>query len=158
LSKLLEAESAASAAYSARLAKQLTHIPAGDLLIRNARLFDPRDLSVTPGMSVLIRNEHIVRVAPDAALKATEKADIVEAAGRFLMPGLWDNHQHFSDNDGALDLANGVTSARDMANDTDEFLQRVATIRHRSRRRWGLHRHAGKMRCIAPGLPHQEPS
>jgi len=42
------------------------------------------------------------------------------------MPGLWDNHQHFSDNDGALDLANGVTSARDMANDTDTFLQRVA--------------------------------
>jgi imidazolonepropionase-like amidohydrolase len=41
------------------------------------------------------------------------------------MPGLWDNHQHFSTNDGALDLANGVTSARDMANDTDEFLGRV---------------------------------
>jgi signal transduction histidine kinase len=39
---------------------------------------------------------------------------------------LWDNHQHFSDNDGTLDLANGVTSARDMANDTDTFLQRVA--------------------------------
>src|SRR5204862_6039174 len=35
------------------------------------------------------------------------------------------DHQHFSDNDGALDLANGVTSARDMANDTDTFLQRV---------------------------------
>jgi imidazolonepropionase-like amidohydrolase len=42
------------------------------------------------------------------------------------MPGLWDNHQHFSDIDGPLDLANGVTSARDMANDTDTFLQRVA--------------------------------
>src|SRR5207249_3527033 len=38
----------------------------------------------------------------------------------------WDNHQHFSENDGALDLANGVTSARDMANDTETFLQRVA--------------------------------
>ena len=42
------------------------------------------------------------------------------------MPGLWDNHQHFGDNDGTLDIANGVTSARDMANDTDEFLERVA--------------------------------
>ncbi len=41
------------------------------------------------------------------------------------MPGLWDNHQHFSDVDGMLDLANGVTSARDMANDTDGFLKRV---------------------------------
>ena len=42
------------------------------------------------------------------------------------MPGLWDNHQHFGNNEGALDLVNGVTSARDMANDTDEFLERVA--------------------------------
>ena len=31
---------------------------------------------------------------------------------------------HF-DNDGALDLLAGVTSARDMANDTDGFLKRV---------------------------------
>ena len=46
-------------------------------------------------------------------------------SGRFLMPGLWDNHQHFGDADGMLDLANGVTSARDMANDTDGFLKRV---------------------------------
>jgi hypothetical protein len=43
------------------------------------------------------------------------------------MPGLWDNHQHFgSPEGGALDLANGVTSARDMGNDTDTFLERVA--------------------------------
>jgi imidazolonepropionase-like amidohydrolase len=51
---------------------------------------------------------------------------VIDANGRFLMPGLWDNHQHFGEHDGALDLANGVTSARDMANDTDTFIQRVA--------------------------------
>jgi imidazolonepropionase-like amidohydrolase len=95
-------------------------------LIRNARLFDPRDLSVTPGMSVLIRTGHIVRVAKDADLKTSEGTESIDAAGRFLMPGLWDNHQHFGNNDGALDLLNGVTSARDMANDTDDFLKRVA--------------------------------
>src|SRR5439155_1581478 len=65
------------------------------------------------------------RIAPDADLKPSANAEIIDAHGCFLMPGLWDNHQHFSDNDGALDLANGVTSARDMANDTDTFLQRV---------------------------------
>jgi imidazolonepropionase-like amidohydrolase len=126
LGKLTEAQAAANSAWSAKLATQLTHVPSGDLLIRNARLFDPRDLSVTPGMSVLIRNEHVVRTANDSALKTPEGAEVIDAAGRFLMPGLWDNHQHFFNNDGALDLANGVTSARDMANDTDEFLARVA--------------------------------
>jgi imidazolonepropionase-like amidohydrolase len=126
LSKLTEAQAAADGAWSAKLARQLTHVPAGDLLIRNARLFDPRDLSVTPGMSVLIRNEHVVRTAKDSALETPEGAEVIDAAGRFLMPGLWDNHQHFSNNDGALDLANGVTSARDMANDTEEFPARIA--------------------------------
>ncbi len=124
--QLQAAQDEADNAWSARLAKQLVHAPKGDLVIRNARLFDPRDLSVTPGSSVLVRGERIVRVVPDADLKAAADAEVIDARGRFLMPGLWDNHQHFGDIDGLLDLANGVTSARDMANDTDGFLKRVA--------------------------------
>src|SRR6266480_1763799 len=125
IDQLRTAQQKTDAVWSERIARTLAHKPNGDLVIRNARLFDPRDLSVTPGTSVLIRGERIVRVAPDAELKPSANAEIIDAQGRFLMPGLWDNHQHFSDNDGALDLANGVTSARDMANDTDTFLQRV---------------------------------
>ncbi len=124
--QLQEAQQAADNAWSERLALQVARVPKGDLLIRNARLFDPRDLSVTAGMSVLVRGDRIIRVGPDADLKHSADAEILDAQGRFLMPGLWDNHQHFSDIDGPLDLANGVTSARDMANDTDSFLQRVA--------------------------------
>jgi imidazolonepropionase-like amidohydrolase len=124
--QLQEAQQAADNAWSERLALQVARVPKGDLLIRNARLFDPRDLSVTAGMSVLVRGDRIIRVGPDADLKHSADAEIIDAQGRFLMPGLWDNHQHFSDIDGPLDLANGVTSARDMANDTDSFLQRVA--------------------------------
>ena len=126
LDALLKAQTTAAEVDSATLAQKLTRIPPHDVVIRGARLFDPRDLSVTPSMSVLVRNGHVVRVASDADLKPAVDAQVINAAGRFLMPGLWDNHQHFGDNDGALDLANGVTSARDMANDTDEFLERVA--------------------------------
>jgi imidazolonepropionase-like amidohydrolase len=115
-----------NAAWSERIARALTQKPNGDLVIRNARLFDPRDLSVTEGTSVLVSGNRIVRVGPDADIKPSANAEIIEAGGRFLMPGLWDNHQHFGDVDGALDLANGVTSARDMANDTDSFLERLA--------------------------------
>lgn len=122
---LLDAQNAALEARSRRIAQELTHVPAGDLVIRHARLFNPRDGSVTPAMSVLVRGERIVRVAPDAEVPAPG-AEVIDAAGRFLMPGLWDNHQHFGDGSGMLDLASGVTSARDMANDTDKFLERVA--------------------------------
>jgi imidazolonepropionase-like amidohydrolase len=126
LEKLTAVQTKANSAWSARLAKQLTHIPTGDLLIRNAKLFDPRDLSVTPGMSVLIRTGHVVRIGPDSTVKAQQGTEVIDAGGKFLMPGLWDNHQHFSDNDGALDLATGVTSSRDMANDLEDFPARVA--------------------------------
>ena len=124
--QLLDAQQKTDAAWSERISRALAHIPRGDLVIRNARLFDPRDLRVTPATSVVVSGERIVRVAPDAEVKPPANAEIIDAHDQFLMPGLWDNHQHFSENDGALDLANGVTSARDMANDTETFLQRVA--------------------------------
>lgn len=123
--QLRDAQQKTDAARWERIARTLTHTPGGDLVVRNARLFDPRDLRVTPATSVLISGERIVRVGLDADLKPSANAEIIDAHNQFLMPGLWDNHQHFSDNDGALDLANGVTSARDMANDTDAFLERV---------------------------------
>jgi imidazolonepropionase-like amidohydrolase len=127
LAALRAAQDKADNAWSARLARELAHVPKGDLVIRDARLFDPRDLSVTPGASVLIRGERIVRVALGGELKTVAAdAEIIDAHGRFLMPGLWDNHQHIGEVDGALDIVNGVTSARDMANDTDGFLKRVA--------------------------------
>lgn len=126
LARLREAQGKTDAAWSKRMAHALAHSPGGELIIRNARLFDPRDLSVTPGTSVVVSGDRIVRIGPDAEIRPSTNGEIIDAQGRFLMPGLWDNHQHFSDNDGALDLANGVTSARDMANDTDEFLERVA--------------------------------
>jgi hypothetical protein len=108
------------------LAKQLIHRPAGALLVRNARLFDPRDGSVTPGSSVLVIGNHIAGVGADGSLPLPDPVETIDANGRFLMPGLWDNHVHLGDGDGLLHLAAGVTSARDMANDETALPARVA--------------------------------
>lgn len=126
IAKLLAVQEEAENAWSKRLADDATHVPTGDLVIRNARLFDPRDLTVRPNMSVLIRGDRIVRIGTENEIKLPPNPETLDAQDRFLMPGLWDNHQHFSDIDGPLDLVNGITSARDMANDTDRFLARVA--------------------------------
>jgi hypothetical protein len=53
---------------------------------------------------------------------------VIEAAGKTLIPGLWDMHAHVSPNDGILNLAAGVTSVRDLANDTDELIARKKRI------------------------------
>jgi imidazolonepropionase-like amidohydrolase len=125
LPRLQAAQGAADQAWSAGVATRLAHRPAGALVIRHARLFDPRDLSVRDDMRVVVQGEHIVRVDPDDASPAPEGAEVIDAAGRFLMPGLWDVHQHFAGVDGTFDLIAGVTSARDMANDNVPLLARV---------------------------------
>jgi len=125
LPRLQAAQGAADQAWSADVARRFTHKPAGALMIRHARLFDPRDLSVRDDMRVLVRGEHVVRVDPDDAGSPPPGTEVIDAAGRFLMPGLWDVHQHFAGVDGTFDLIAGVTSARDMANDNDALLARV---------------------------------
>ena len=124
--QLKAAQDAAEQAWSADVARRLAHRPAGALLVRHARLFDPRDLVVRDDMRVLVRGGHVVRVEPDDTGPAPLDTESIDAAGRFLMPGLWDVHQHFSGVDGAFDLVAGVTSARDMANDNVPLLARVA--------------------------------
>jgi hypothetical protein len=125
LPQIIAAQERADADWSAKVARELTHQPKGPLLIRNARVFDPRDLAATPGTSVLIEGERIVRVAADDQIKAPANAEIIDAGGRFLSPGLWDVHKHYIEYDGALDIAGGVTSSRDIANNNTNFLERV---------------------------------
>jgi len=127
IAKLRTAQQETNDVWSRRVASEVTHIPKGDLIFRNARLFDPRDLTITPGTSILVRGDRIIRVTTETANDWPADAEVIDAHGQFLMPGLWDNHQHLADAEsGALDLANGVTSSRDLGNDTDTFLLRVA--------------------------------
>jgi imidazolonepropionase-like amidohydrolase len=126
LAALQAAQRAADQAWHAALARAQTHRPTGALAIRHARLFDPATLSVRTGMSVWVQGERIVRVEPDADFVVPEGAEVIDARGQTLLPGLWDVHQHFTGVDGVFDLIAGVTSARDMANDNEPMLARVA--------------------------------
>lgn len=122
---LQERQDAVDREWNAGLARRLTHVPAGPLVLRNARLFDPKDGSVRHGMSVRIQGERIVAVKADAAMTVPAGAEVIDAGGRFVMPGLWDVHKHYDVVDGPLDLAGGITSSRDMANRNDVMLARV---------------------------------
>jgi imidazolonepropionase-like amidohydrolase len=50
-------------------------------------------------------------------VKVPAGAEIVDLAGKALLPGLIDMHAHLGDGDGVLDLASGVTTVRDVGND-----------------------------------------
>ncbi|HYN21756.1 MAG TPA: hypothetical protein VE078_12400, partial [Thermoanaerobaculia bacterium] len=103
-------------------AARLAHKPQGPLAFRNTRLFDPASGKVTPGTTVVISGNRIQAVGPDGEVQISAGAEVIDAAGKTLMPGLWDMHAHLSALDGVFNLAAGVTSARDLANDTDFLL------------------------------------
>ncbi|HEY0555342.1 MAG TPA: amidohydrolase family protein [Thermoanaerobaculia bacterium] len=103
-------------------AAKLSHRPSGALALKGARLFDPEAGTVTPNVTVVISGNRIQAVGPDGQVAVPAGAQVIDAHGRMLLPGLWDMHQHFTEDDGLLDLAAGVTTGRDMANDMDYLL------------------------------------
>jgi imidazolonepropionase-like amidohydrolase len=128
------------------LAARLGQRPQHEIAIRGARLFDPESGKTLPGTTVVISGDRIRAVGKDGEVPVPPEAVIVEAKGKALLPGLWDMHQHLVANDGLLDIAAGVTTARDMGNDLDTLLD--------LRRRWDSGEAVGPrllMACVIEG-------
>lgn len=98
------------------MAARLRRPLAGLTVVRNARVFDSEKASVGAPSDVYILRGRITAVLPAGAPSGGVKNEI-DAAGRVLLPGLFDMHGHVSRWAGGLDLAAGVTTTRDMAND-----------------------------------------
>jgi len=122
---LLAAQAAYDSARGADLARRIIRTPAKAVAFRNATLFDADAGTMRPHTTVVVSGNRIVDVGDDASVRVPRGAEIVDVAGRTLMPGLWDMHVHLSDDDGLQHLAAGVTSVRDLANDVDETLRRL---------------------------------
>ena len=78
--------------------------------IRGVTVVDVMDGSLLPGQTVLIAGNRIVAVGKTAAVRIPHNAELVDAAGRYLIPGLWDMHVHSVQ---AVDTANPSIAAQD---------------------------------------------
>lgn len=88
------------------------------LVLDNVTAVDPRDGTLTRGAAVVVDDGKIVQLG--AAGGAASGAEVVDARGKFVVPGFNDFHAHplsSSDPEGSLTLllANGVTGFREMA-------------------------------------------
>jgi imidazolonepropionase-like amidohydrolase len=114
---LIERQDARASKRIEQLAERLTHQPtAGRLTLINARIFDPRSGTLSEPTTINVEGNRIASIGVPQERNA---ADVIDAGGKVVLPGLWDMHQHFSDTDGLLDIASGITSARDLGNDSD---------------------------------------
>ena len=113
------------AAREAGLAVKLAHRPpGGKLAITHAQLFDSERRAVVPDATVIIEGDRIAAVG-GAATPVPPGAQVIDAHGKTLLPGLWDMHVHLSSGDGVLQLASGITTVRDMGNDLEQLAARV---------------------------------
>ncbi len=96
-----------------------------DLIILNATIVAVKSGSLVENQTVIISEGRILAVGDESIKEVYEANQLVDAEGKFLMPGLWDNHVHFGgaeyvdENEKLLPLylAFGVTSVRDAAGD-----------------------------------------
>jgi hypothetical protein len=121
---LAEQQKAAEAHALVDLERRVAHPLAGVTLIRNARVFDSEHAMLGAPSDVYVYRGRISSILPASAADAG--ADhVVDAAGRVLLPGLFDMHSHLSRWDGGLHIAAGVTTARDMANDNASLQEMI---------------------------------
>ena len=88
------------------VAAQTSTSPQNVILITDARIFDGKSEKLTVGMSVLVEGNKIAKIG--ASIPVPARTRVIDAAGRVLMPGLIDTHQHL--NQGGLtatELLNG---------------------------------------------------
>jgi 8-hydroxy-5-deazaflavin:NADPH oxidoreductase len=64
------------------------------LAIRGTWVVDVTDGSLHPDQTVLIKGNRIAAIGPATAIAVRQDAEIVEASGGYLIPGLWDMHVH----------------------------------------------------------------
>jgi imidazolonepropionase-like amidohydrolase len=113
-------------ARAADLARELTHKPAGDLVIRNVSVFDSGNKSVLRNRRVTVRGNRIVSVEADDETPAASSATVIDGEDKMLLPGLWDMHAHLYEENAFLDVACGVTTVRDLGNP----INHLAKLRH----------------------------
>ncbi|CAM3693187.1 amidohydrolase family protein [Litorimonas haliclonae] len=96
-----------------------------DILIKNANIVDTQTGDILQNQYIGINGEIIEKIASLDGSADWNGSQIIEAKGKYVIPGLWDMHMHFGDetlvdenkNMLPLYLANGVTTIRDCAAD-----------------------------------------
>jgi imidazolonepropionase-like amidohydrolase len=91
------------------------------LALVHANVVDVEQGRILADQTVLTADGRIVSVGPSRATRLPADADVVNLAGRYVIPGLWDMHVHRRASEEAevryfrsLFLAAGVTGVRDM--------------------------------------------
>lgn len=95
-------------------------IPSSSLVFNHVTVIDMTGAQPKPDMTVVIQGSRIITIGKSAKTRFPKNARVIDATGKFLIPGLWDMHVHLGNDDFdkssylRLFIANGVTGVRIM--------------------------------------------
>jgi imidazolonepropionase-like amidohydrolase len=90
----------------------------GIIAIKGGNVIDVETGIAFPNGILIIKDGKIEGVHKAAAFPIPQGAQVIDAAGKTIMPGLWDMHAHFEQTEwGPAYLAAGVTTVRDCGNE-----------------------------------------
>lgn len=126
--------SSAAAQLPAARARSQDDLP---IALTHVTVIDATGSPPQPDMTVIISAGRITGVGTTAKVSAPTNARVVDATGKFLIPGLWDMHIHIDDAElwpshptradkeavFPLLVANGVTGVRDMSGGLEQIQQ-----------------------------------
>ncbi len=104
----------------AKLSDSARTAPAKLLAITGATLENSTGAPAIPDSVIVIRDGLIAAAGPRSTVNIPKGAKILDATGKYAVPGLWDMHAHYEQVEwGPIYLAAGVTSVRDVGNEFD---------------------------------------
>jgi imidazolonepropionase-like amidohydrolase len=104
----------------AKVAEGFTAQTAPVTAIVGGRLIDGTGKPAIENSVVILQNGKITAAGPATSTTVPEGAQVVDAKGKSVLPGLWEMHSHFEQVEwGPIYLATGVTTARDVGNERE---------------------------------------
>ncbi len=107
------------------------------VLIKNVNVVDVENKKILKDYSVVALDGKIVAVAKDIMFKLPAGTEVIDGAGKYLMPGLTDAHVHFFQSGGmftrpdVIDLRKYQPHEKELAwvhNNMEDFLRRYSSI------------------------------
>lgn len=98
------------------------------LIFTHVTVIDATGAPAKPEMSLVVAGSRIIALGRSGKVRIPNGAEVINATGKFLIPGLWDMHTHSGGYESGKKyfpslIANGITGVRDMGTPLDEILQ-----------------------------------
>lgn len=101
-----------------------------ELALTHVTVIDMTGARPKRDMTVVINGDRITAIGSGRTVHIPPGTQTIDASGKFLIPGLWDMHVHFTETARTFPLfiANGVTGVRNMGGELDSLLRWKAEV------------------------------